>query len=166
VLGGDLDHRLEAELVELDGSTACPLVVGLVHGHQHRHRDRPQAFSDFEIAGNQALAAIHHEDDDIGGFQRAPPRDDDELVQRVLTRAEHAPGIDQRERNSLPLSRLRDHVARGAGDGGDDRSPGVRNPVEEGGLPDVRAADQHDRRAVRGAFLWHAKVYLAPGLTA
>ena len=117
VFGGDLDDRLEAELIELDRAAARPLVVGLVDRHQHRHVHRAEPLGDLLVAGHQPVASIYNEDNDLRRFERP-------LARRCTTsswsgscaRAEHPAGIDQRERNPLPLSRLRDHVARRPGD--------------------------------------------------
>ena len=166
VLGRHLDDRLEPELVELDRAAAGPLVVGLVDRHQDRDGGRSEPRGNLLVPRNEPLASIYNKNNDVGRFERAPAGQDDELVQRIGAGAEHAARIDQREDNSLPLSRLRDHVAGRPGDGGDDGPPGVRDPVEERGLSDVGTADQHDGRPFRGAFQWHADVYLAPRLTA
>ena len=47
-------------------------------------------------------------------------------------RAKHAAGIDEREGNSLPLSGLRDNIARGSGNWRHDGTPRVRDSIEKG----------------------------------
>ena len=109
VLGGDLDDRLEPELIELDRPPARPLVVGLVDRHQHRHaRPCRSARGDLLVAGHQPFPAVDDEHDDVRGVERPPAVLDDQLVQRILAGAEHPAGVDERERDSLPLGRLRD----------------------------------------------------------
>ena len=76
--------------------------------------------------GDQALAAIHDEHNDIRRLERLSARADDELVERILARAEQPAGIDERERRALPLGRLRVHVARRPGDRRDDRAARCR----------------------------------------
>ena len=49
--------------------------------------------------------------------RRGCPWLDHELMQRVLARAEHAAGVDEREADTLPLGFGGDDVARGAGNG-------------------------------------------------
>ena len=132
MLGRDLNHRLEPELIELTGSSAGPFVVGLVDRHDDRDIGRPQSFGNLLVSRNEPLAPIHHEHHDLSHIDCPLPRDDDQLVQRIFARAKHAAGIDEREGNSLPLSGLRDHIARRPGNWRDDRAPGVGDSVEKG----------------------------------
>jgi hypothetical protein len=131
VLGRHLHDRLEPQLVEFDRASSGPFVVGLVDRHQDRHRGRPEPGGDLLVPGNEPFAAVDDEHDDVGRLDCAAAADHDELVQRIFLRAEHPPCVHQRERNSLPLSRLRDHVARRPWNRGDDRPPRIGDPVEE-----------------------------------
>ena len=71
---------------------------------------------------HQPLASIYNEDKEIRVRDRAVPALEHELVQRILTRAEHAAGVDQLELRVLPLDPLRQDVTRGAGNGRHDRA--------------------------------------------
>ena len=157
VLGGDLDDRLEPHLVELEHASARLLVVGLVDGQQYRRRRFPQGGGDLLVTGHEPFAAVHHEHHDVCRLDRPLPLHDDQLVQRILAGAEHPPGIHQPERRLEPLGRFVDHIARRAGDRGDDRPPGTRDPVEQGRFADVWPADQHDRRQPEGSFHSHVE---------
>ena len=61
-----------------------------------------------------------------------------------------------------PDDRPRERVARRAGDRRDDRAARAGHSVEQRRFADVRAADEHDRRAFRGI----VNVHLASALTA
>ena len=73
-----------------------------------------------------------------------------ELMQRILAGAEHPSRIRELESNSLPLDRLRQHIPRCSRNGRDNGATRPRYAVEEGRFPNVRAADQHDRRQSSG----------------
>jgi hypothetical protein len=68
------------------------------------------------------------------------------LMQRILAGAEHPSCIRELESNSLPLDRLRQQIPRCSRNGRDNGATRPRHAVEEGRFPNVRAADQHDRR--------------------
>ena len=106
VLGGDLDDRLEAELVELDGRVRAPAVVGLVDRHQDRRLRRLAAPRRSPRRPRPALRA-HRRRTQSPRSRWPAGRADDQLVQRIVAGAEHPAGIDQRERRPLPLGRLR-----------------------------------------------------------
>ena len=73
-----------------------------------------------------------------------------ERVQRILARAEHAAGIDQLELRALPLGRLRDDIARRAGNRRDDRAARAGEPIEKRRFSDVRTSDEDDGRQAPG----------------
>ena len=154
VLGGDLDHWLEAELVELDRPAARPAVVGLVDRHEHRR------LRGSEAAGNLLVARHEPSRPSTTNTIRSAvsiafrPCSHDELVQGIVAGAEHAAGVDERERRAQPLGRLRVRVSGRPGYRRDDRAAHAGDAVEEGGLADVRTADQHDRRAGSRSVSW------------
>ena len=98
VLGRDLDDRLEPELVELDRPPARPLVVGLVDRQQHRHLDAAQAGGDLLVAGTSPSRPSTTKTIRSAVCDGSLPLDHDQLMQRILARAEHAAGVDERER--------------------------------------------------------------------
>ena len=98
VLRGNLDDGFEAQPVELGGPVLRSPVVGLVDGDEHRNVRSAEGVGDLLVAGDQAIAAIYHEDNDIRLLERLSALDDDELVERVLACPEEPAGIDQRKR--------------------------------------------------------------------
>ena len=120
-----------------------------------RRLDFAEVRGDLLIAGDQPFAAVDDEHDDVGGFERPSPLNDDEFVERIGARTEHSAGIHQPERLFEPLCRLVNDVTSGAGDGRDDGAPCTGDPVEQGGLADVRSADQHDGSKRLGAAQGH-----------
>ena len=116
VLGGDLEHRLEPELVELDDAglrarLSSVLLTASSAGLSAARTARAISRS----PGTSAFAAIHNEHKEIGVRNRATPAFEHERVQRILAGAEHPAGIDQLEMRALPLRRLRDDIARRPG---------------------------------------------------
>ncbi len=83
MLGGNLDHRLEPQLVKLEHAPARAAIVGLVHRHHDRPAHHADAARDLLVARDQTLASIHDEDEEIRGLQRFKPLLDDQRVQRV-----------------------------------------------------------------------------------
>ena len=99
VLGGDLDDRLESELIELHRRRLRALVVGLVDREQHRHaRSARSSRGDRLVARDEPFAAIDEEHQQIGARDRPLPLPDDQLVQRILAGAVQAAGVEQLER--------------------------------------------------------------------
>src|SRR5689334_1023071 len=66
VLSGDLEHRLEAELMKLDDSGAGPAVVSLVHGNHGRLVCRAHDLCDVVIAWDEPFTAIHNQHKEYG----------------------------------------------------------------------------------------------------
>ena len=69
---------------------------------------------------------------------------DHHVVQRVGGGAEQAAGVDQVEGDALPTHRVADDIARGPGDGRDNRAPDPGDPIEQRRLTDIRPTDEHD----------------------
>ena len=155
VLGGDLDDRLEPELVELEHPAARPLVVGLVDRHQHRRLGRPQVAGDLLVARTSPSRPSTTNTMTSAVSSAFRPWMIDQLVERILAGAEHPAGIDQPEGRFLPLGRLSNDVAGRPGDRRDDRAAGAGDAVEQGRFADVRPADQHDRWQAEGTFHGH-----------
>ena len=78
---------------------------------------------DLEIAGHDALLAIEHEDEQVGVGDRLLALLGNHRWSGSSRRAEHAAGVEQRERDTLPLHGLLDHIARRARHGRDDGAP-------------------------------------------
>jgi hypothetical protein len=90
VFAGDLQNRIEAQLVEVDRSAPRAPIVGLVHGDDHGHPARSQRVGDVAISGHQPLAAVDDKNHQVGGIERA-------LASLDLADADVAPDIDWEE---------------------------------------------------------------------
>ncbi len=152
VLRRDRNHLLEAERVELDDARLRLAIVGLVHGDDDGAAALPDGRRNFFVAGDEPVPAVGHEHDQVGRGDRAMALLQDELVQRILARAEHAPGVDDGDLRALPFGVGGDDVAGRPGDGRDDGAPRPGDAIEEGRLADIRPADEDDR-AFSGGFL-------------
>ncbi len=144
VLGGHLEKRVEAELVELHRRVARAAHVGLVHHREDRDVGATDLADDLGIAGHEPLLTVEHEHQDVGLREGALAALEDQLVERIVARAEHAPRVEQREVEIVPGDGLFDHVAGRAGHGRDNGAARPRDPVEERGLADIRPSDEHD----------------------
>jgi hypothetical protein len=165
VLRGDLQQRIESELVEIDDRFLGALIVGLVDGEQHRTPGLPQLTGDALVAGDQPLAPIDQKDKEIGAGDRAMALLDDEVVQRILAGAVQPAGVEEVERCAAPGDGPRERVARCARDRRHDRAAAAGHSVEKGRFADVRTADKHDRRRFTGHFEGLSKLHLASALT-
>ena len=117
VLGRDLEHRVEAELIELERAGLGPLVVGLVDGEDDRPvRPARTTLAISRSPGTSPSRPSTTRTRRSAVRDRALPAFEHELVQRILAGAEHAAGVDELEARALPLRRLGNHVARGARD--------------------------------------------------
>ena len=121
-----------------------------------RRIGRPDDLGDLAVAGHQAFAAIYNEHKEIRVGDGSPSPVEDELVQRVLARPEHAAGVDQLEAQTAPLDVLGDDVAGRAGDGRDDGPARFAQTIEERGLAHIWAADEDHRGPMpsSGLSLW------------
>ena len=117
---------------------------------------------DLLVAGDQTLATVDNEHQQIGASDRPLALFDDQCVKRILARAEQSAGIKQLERHALPGDRARQRIARRARYRSDDRATAAGDPVEKRGFPNVRTTDQDDG----WAFARHSDVHLASALTA
>ena len=66
------------------------------------------------------------------------------LLEAALVDEPEPARVDELDRVALVAEHGRDAVARGARGRVDDGDAALQEPVEEGGLPDVRAADDGD----------------------
>ena len=103
VLGRNLVHRIEPELIELEHTGARPSIVGLVDREQRGLARLANHLGDFLVAGHQAFASIRHEHKEIGVGDRAASAFEHEGMQRILARAEHTSSVCQLEMGAPPL---------------------------------------------------------------
>ena len=155
VLGGDRDHGIEAQRVELDEAGLRLAIVGLVHGDHDRPAALPHGRGNLLVARDEPVPAVEDEDDEIGRRDRAMSLLQHELVQRILARAEHAAGVDDRDVRALPLGVRGDDVAGGAGNRRDDGPARAGQPIEQRGLADIGASDEHDGAFSGGVLTGH-----------
>jgi hypothetical protein len=145
VLGGDFEHWIESELMEVHDPGAGTPVVGLVHRQERRRVGLAHDARNFPIAGDHALAAIHDEHKEICVSDRPTAALEHELVQRILAGAKHPTGVGDFEGGPLPFGGVCDDVAGRSGNRGDDRPPSTGQTVKKRGFPDIRPSDQDDR---------------------
>ena len=168
VLGGDLDDRLEAQAVELDGPPrarrSSVLFTAMITGRRDRRaaprrsprrpapapRGRPRR----RQPGRPSPAPC--------GRARRPARAADRRWRRTSRRCRPAKSGCPATR---PAGRSMSRVVPATGVTMARRESG--DAVEQRGLADVRAADQHDRRDRSGTFQGHVrKLQLGRSLTA
>ncbi len=148
--GGDGDEVAEAEAVEV-------VELPVVHRHVElvdRDGDAPlpipglellaEALRDLHVGGGEALAAVDHEDDVLGGGHRDLDLAGDRLGEAFLVLEADAAGVDQLERLPVVADHGGDAVARHAGLVVDQGNLLAGKAVEEGRLPHVGAADDGD----------------------
>ena len=144
VLGRDFHQRFDPELVEIRHTSLAALVVGLVHGENERQSGLSNLFRDRRVAGDEPFSSINEKHQEVGSGNRALPLLDHQIVERVGAGAVKPTGISELERNSSPRCGHSERISRGASNRGDDRASRADDAIEKGGLPDVRASDQHD----------------------
>jgi hypothetical protein len=144
MFGGDLEHRIEAQLIELHHARLRPPVVGFVDRDERRNVSLPGRLGNFHVPGHETFTSIYNQHQQIRGFHRATTAGEHQLVKRVFAGAEHAAGVDELERDALGGDVLGDHIAGGARHGRDDRTPCSGQPIEQRGLADIGATDEND----------------------
>ena len=140
-----------AEGVELGGFLLAPLVVGLVGDYEDGHRCPAQELDGLEIRGRRAGGRVHHEDDEVR-LGDGQPRLLLHLRLDVVGRVRLQPArIDHDEAARVPLGFPVQPVTGRSGAVLDDGGAAAEDPVEEGALADVGAADDgDDGEAVHG----------------
>ncbi len=98
MLRGNLDHRLESQPVELEDPSARALVVGLVDREDDRRPDDASVAAISSSAGTSPSRPSTTNTITSAVVERLAAVLDDELVERILARAEHPARIDERER--------------------------------------------------------------------
>ena len=122
----------------------APFIVGLVDRENRGLVGLAHRFGDLAIARQKPLAPIDDEDEEVGRLDGAPAALQHERVKRILAGAEHPSRVDDIERHTTPLSRLRKHIAGRPRDRRDNRATGSGNAVEQRRLADVGTSDEHD----------------------
>ncbi len=144
MLRGNFHHRLESELVEIEGARFRAFVVGFVDRDDDRTALCPNRLGDFEIGRHQPLPAIDDEHEERRIFERAPAVLQHLLLKRILALAEHAGRVGQQKRNVLPVGGVLDDIAGRPGRRIHDCPPGAGYTVKKCRFPDIRAPDEDD----------------------
>ncbi len=149
----DRENLVEAELREFIGARLGAVRVHLVGGHQNRFAAAAQFLRDFPVQGHDAFLRIDNQNDDLGGFNRQIHllhcRADDDVIRLFAPQQADAAGVNEREGAAAPFGLGADAVAGDAGLIVDDGDAPADDAVEQGGLADIRAADDGDQ-------IWHA----------
>jgi hypothetical protein len=126
-------------------------VVGLV-GHQ---QDRPPGAAEdrrqVQVGGGQTVTDVHQEEDQVRLFHRHFRLVLDDRAVRILGPHPQAARVDDQQLPALPIGLPIDAVARDPRRVLDNRFPLADQPVEEGGLPDIRPADDRNHRSGHGS---------------
>src|SRR5262249_46736185 len=107
MLSGNLEHRLEAQAVEID-RVARTLVVSLVDGKNDWLTSRTKLACDLLVSREQPLATVDQHDQQVGAGYRAFALLDHEFVQWIFAGAKEAARIEDVEGRALPLDRTRE----------------------------------------------------------
>ena len=146
VLGGNGMDRIDGEGVELGNAFPAFLRVHLVRGEEDRLPPLAQHPGDLLVEGEQPVAGVDQEDDQVGFVDRPQDLPADLRKEVVLLPARHVPpGVDEKEMATVVLHRLGDEVARDPRLVERDGAALPRHPVEQGGLPHVRTPHQRHR---------------------
>ena len=144
VFGGDGENG-RAERMKFRGERFLPGRVDLIHRDEKRFAGGAEKPTEFLIEGSDAGLGVDDENEQ-GGFS-----DGDMGLAENLLRDEsfivgnNAAGVDDLERVAAPIGFAVDAVAGDAGLVGDDGAARAGQAIEERGLADVRAADDHER---------------------
>jgi len=131
--------------MKLRERSAGAMVICFVHSKKRGSVGSTDSARDLLIARHDTLATVNDEDEEVCIGNCTLPAIEYQLVERILTRAEHAAGIGELETYALPLDRLRDHVTRRSRSGCDDRAARLGQTIEQRRFADVRSSDEHDR---------------------
>ena len=140
-------HRVaEAEPVELDRIEVAARVVDLVREHDHRLARGAQDRRELLVARRDARPRVDDEEDEVGLVDRRARLRGDRGGPNGPVSASSTPPVST-SRNVLagPVAEELLAVARDAGRLVDDGRAGLRQPVDERRLADVREADDRDR---------------------
>ena len=110
----------------------------------NREFSRAGCAADLFVTGNQSLAAIHDNDEQVSRLQSAGAARDDELVKRILTRTKQTPRVGDVKFVAAPRDRGTDDVTSGSGRGRDDRAPSAGQTIEQRRLTYIWSTDQYD----------------------
>ena len=144
VQGRDRDRIAEAERVELGGGDGLVESVDLVGGEHDGLAVAPEPVRDALVRAGQAVPRVEHQHHHAGLLDRERGLAGDEPGDRI-TVAGQAAGIDHDRVAPLDPCVAVAPVAGQSRQVRDQGVPGAGQRIEQGGLADVRAADERDR---------------------
>ncbi len=138
------DRVAEPEAVELERLGVAARVVELVRDHEHVATGGAQDLGELLVPGRDSRLRVDDEEHEIGLLDRLPRLLGDLRPERPRVLAVDAPGVDQAERDAVPLAVELLPVSRDARCLVDDGGPRLGEPVDQRRLADVREADDGD----------------------
>ena len=140
------DHRLIAEPVEIPHRRFPPRVIHFVHHHDNTVAGSAQPVGQPLVLGSDAFDRHHQHDCDgvIRGGQGALGNDRPEFARIVA----YAASVQQAQRHAGEHELLFHDVTGDARHGSGDGPAAREQPIEQGGLADVRSAHDSDERWV------------------
>ena len=112
MLGGDPEHRLQTQPMDIICSSLGPRPLDLVDGYDHRDAGLANPLGDVVICRNETVSsAIDQQQDKICRFEGTEPLARDLGVERISARPKQAPGVNEHELRPLPLDWCLEHVA-------------------------------------------------------
>ncbi len=142
---GERDRVAEPESVELDGVEVAARVVDLVREHGDGLSRGAQDRRELLVAGRDPGPRVDDEEHEVGLVHRRARLLRDVPPVRPGVGLVHAAGVDEPEGDAVPVAEELLAVARHPRGLVDDRGAGLRQPVDERRLADVREADDRDR---------------------
>ena len=137
--GADAHRFAHAHAVEFRHDHTRLGAVDFINNQVHGLVGGAQACGDFQIAGHQAVAGVHHEQDDVGFFHRQPHLPGHKFVDALFGAAQAA-GIDDDVGTVADLALAVFTVAGQARLVRHQGVAGTGEAVEESGFADVGAA--------------------------
>ena len=142
---GDRPRLAESEVPETVGLGLHALVVDLVGGQHDRLAGGAQDLDHGLVGVGDADGGVDDEQHRVGQVDRDLGLGADRLGQAAGVRVPAA-GVDDREGAAVPGGVVVDPVTGDAGDVLHDGLAAADDPVDQGGLADVRAADDREHR--------------------
>ena len=139
-------HRVaEPEAMELDRLEVAPRVVDLVREHDHGLARGAEDRRELLVAGGDACPGVDDEEHQVGLVHRRACLLRDMAPVGARVGLVHPAGVDEPERDAVPVAEELLAVARDTRGLVDDGGTRLRQPVDEGRLADVREADDRHR---------------------
>ena len=122
MLRGNLQDRVDPELVEIRRRVARALVVGFIDRDEQRLARLTELAGDCFVSADEPFAAVGDHHDEIGALDGSFTLPGNQIVERILAGAVHPSRIEELERRALPLHRPLERIAGGSGQRRHDRA--------------------------------------------